>query len=213
MKWGGKFATTIAAYRGCRKITGKFKTWESLHHEKGDDEHFDNKSLKVIGGMGITCRRGWGAKWNEVENHLRKMRTYVIRRRSITRICYCDAHYLYEINEKWILGAVSLARFFFFLEYTYGRVKSSVNQYYIRARMEKMLNDPENIHTHKSYDGGQIRFFMEASFFFCSFIYFFLHINACMRNQHIKNGDEFIYIQLNMHRRVWNNVKKLLTWI
>lgn len=87
---------------------------------------FDNKSLKVIGGMGITCRRGWGAKWNEVENHLRKMRTYVIRRRkSVTRICYCDARrYLFEINEKWILGVDAA----FFFEYSYGRVYPSVNR-------------------------------------------------------------------------------------
>lgn len=129
---------------------------------------FDNKSLKVIGGMGITCRRGWGAKWNEVENHLRKMRTYVIRRRKKRneKLLLRRARFLFKIKrkKKWILGvAFSFFLFFFFLEHTYGRVNPSVNRQWVRARMEKMLNDPENIHTQRSYDGGQIRFFMEAS--------------------------------------------------
>lgn len=35
---------------------------EKVYIRKRRRRTFDNKSLKVIGGMGITCRRGWGAK-------------------------------------------------------------------------------------------------------------------------------------------------------
>lgn len=71
---------------------------------------------------------------------------------------------------------------------------------YTRVGMEKMLNDPENIHMHsiELRRRGQICFFMEvscSSFCFVSFRFFFLFLdayynNACRRNQHtcMKNG-------------------------
>jgi len=119
---------------------------------------FDNKSLKVIGGMGITCRRGWGAKWNEVENHLRKMRSYVIRRRGWRRnenLLLPCVHYSFEINEKKMNPGVGRAGVFCFFSLVFlyplhmqgGWLLRQAGGECIRARMDKMLNDPENIHT------------------------------------------------------------------
>lgn len=43
MKWGSEVVERSLwrqlHIEGCGKITGKFKTWESLYQGKGDDEH------------------------------------------------------------------------------------------------------------------------------------------------------------------------------
>lgn len=132
------------------------------------------------------------------------MRTYVIRRlygKSVTRSSYCTL--LVSRNKRKMNPGVSsrfLSHFFFIFSlhmrgwYNIPSVNRQCERR-VRAEMEKMLNDPDNIHTHtpefqrrrtNSFLYGIFLFFF-PSFVLCfSFYYYYYFYNACKRNRHIK---------------------------
>lgn len=155
--------------------------------------------------MGITCHRGWGAKWNEVENHLRKMRTYVIRRHG-------------KRNEKLLLRCTLLVWnkrkmnpegcffFFFFLVYIWEGDSSFSSECALEWR-KCWMTRKIFIHSRVTTEDKFVSLWELP----LSFVLFFRIIIMRVSKFSIqKTGATVRGFQLNMHRRFWNDVKKLL---